>query len=65
MVKQRAKSRAGAPTEAELRALAGDSYFARGEAYFRSGAVRSLSVSAGGVEAAAQGIRVMAAAAIR
>jgi uncharacterized Zn finger protein len=43
--------------EAQLRALAGDSYFARGEAYFRSGAVRSLNVDAGGVEAAVQGTR--------
>ncbi len=52
-----AKRNAGTPTEAQLRALAGDSYFARGEAYFGSGAVRFLSVDAGRVEAAVQGTR--------
>lgn len=57
MAKRKAKSQEGAPTEAQLRTLAGDSYFARGEAYFRSGTVRSLSVIAGGVEAAVQGTR--------
>ncbi|MCC6917739.1 MAG: hypothetical protein IT548_00960 [Alphaproteobacteria bacterium] len=40
-----------------MRALAGDSYFARGEAYFRSGAVRFLSVGADRAEAAVQGTR--------
>lgn len=57
MAKRKAKSRAGPPTEAQLRTLAGESYFARGEAYFRSGVVRSLSINAGGVEAAVQGTR--------
>jgi uncharacterized Zn finger protein len=45
------------PTPAQLRTLAGDSYFARGEAYLRTGAVRSLSVGGSGVEAAVQGTR--------
>lgn len=44
-------------TPKQLRRLAGERSFARGEAYFAAGAVRSLRVHEGGVNALVQGTR--------
>ena len=46
-----------APTPARLRRLAGERFFARGEAYYADGAVRSLQRRDGGVEAKVHGTR--------
>jgi uncharacterized Zn finger protein len=57
MAKRKTRVRPTSLTPAQLRVRAGETYFARGEAYFRAGAVRSLNVGPEGADAAVQGTR--------